>query len=82
MAALPARRGVRAGSGPPAEPEQRAAGGSNGTVGAVAVDESGGLAAATSTGGMTAKPPGRVGDTPVIGALANLHVAHLCVTAG
>ena len=57
--------------------EQRAAGGSNGTVGAVAVDESGGLAAATSTGGMTAKPPGRVGDTPVIGALANLRGASL-----
>jgi len=40
----------------------------HGTVGAVALDLSGNLAAATSTGGMTAKPPGRVGDTPVIGA--------------
>ncbi len=40
----------------------------HGTVGAVARDESGALAAATSTGGMTAKLPGRVGDTPVIGA--------------
>lgn len=40
----------------------------HGTVGAVARDAQGGLAAATSTGGMTAKAPGRVGDTPVIGA--------------
>jgi len=39
-----------------------------GTVGAVARDRQGHLAAATSTGGMTAKLPGRVGDTPVIGA--------------
>jgi beta-aspartyl-peptidase (threonine type) len=38
------------------------------TVGAVARDSHGNLAAATSTGGMTAKPPGRVGDTPVFGA--------------
>src|SRR5581483_11505657 len=40
----------------------------HGTVGAVARDSSGGLAAATSTGGMTGKLPGRVGDTPIIGA--------------
>ncbi|PYE82564.1 isoaspartyl peptidase/L-asparaginase family protein [Pseudoroseicyclus aestuarii] len=40
----------------------------HGTVGAVALDEAGHLAAATSTGGMTAKAPGRVGDTPMIGA--------------
>jgi L-asparaginase / beta-aspartyl-peptidase len=40
----------------------------HGTVGAVARDRHGNLAAATSTGGMTAKAPGRVGDTPVIGA--------------
>ncbi|WP_374292925.1 isoaspartyl peptidase/L-asparaginase family protein [Paenirhodobacter enshiensis] len=40
----------------------------HGTVGAVALDLSGNLAAATSTGGMTAKAPGRIGDTPVIGA--------------
>jgi beta-aspartyl-peptidase (threonine type) len=39
-----------------------------GTVGAVAFDQQGNLAAATSTGGMTNKRPGRVGDTPVIGA--------------
>ncbi|MCC5961662.1 MAG: isoaspartyl peptidase/L-asparaginase [Rhodobacteraceae bacterium] len=40
----------------------------HGTVGAVARDVRGHLAAATSTGGMTAKAPGRVGDTPLIGA--------------
>ena len=40
----------------------------HGTVGAVACDRHGDLAAATSTGGMTAKSPGRVGDSPVIGA--------------
>ncbi len=39
-----------------------------GTVGAVAVDRQGNLAAATSTGGMTAKRYGRIGDSPVIGA--------------
>lgn len=39
-----------------------------GTVGAVAVDRYGDLAAATSTGGMTAKRWGRVGDAPLIGA--------------
>src|SRR5579863_8278658 len=39
-----------------------------GTVGAVACDAKGNLAAATSTGGMTNKRPGRVGDSPIIGA--------------
>lgn len=39
-----------------------------GTVGAVACDSAGNLAAATSTGGMTNKKFGRVGDTPIIGA--------------
>src|SRR5256885_9253269 len=39
-----------------------------GTVGAVALDGDGNLAAATSTGGMTNKRPGRVGDSPIIGA--------------
>ena len=39
-----------------------------GTVGAVALDAHGHLAAATSTGGMTAKRFGRVGDSPLIGA--------------
>jgi L-asparaginase / beta-aspartyl-peptidase len=40
----------------------------HGTVGAVALDRNGNLAAATSTGGTTNKRPGRIGDTPVIGA--------------
>ncbi len=55
--------------------KQRAAGADDGdparkhgTVGAVARDRAGHLAAATSTGGMTAKAPGRVGDSPLIGA--------------
>jgi beta-aspartyl-peptidase (threonine type) len=39
-----------------------------GTVGAVARDAQGNLAAGTSTGGMTGKMPGRVGDSPIIGA--------------
>jgi beta-aspartyl-peptidase (threonine type) len=39
-----------------------------GTVGAVALDFSGNLAAATSTGGMTNKQWGRIGDSPIIGA--------------
>lgn len=39
-----------------------------GTVGAVALDKQGNLAAATSTGGMTFKKYGRIGDSPVIGA--------------
>lgn len=39
-----------------------------GTVGAVAIDADGNLAAATSTGGMTGKRWGRIGDSPIIGA--------------
>lgn len=39
-----------------------------GTVGAVALDQSGHVAAATSTGGMTGKRWGRIGDSPIIGA--------------
>ena len=39
-----------------------------GTVGAVAIDKKGNISAATSTGGMTNKMPGRVGDTPIIGS--------------
>lgn len=41
---------------------------SGGTVGACAIDARGHVAAATSTGGMTAKRPGRVGDSPIVGA--------------
>lgn len=50
-------------SGDPIDPEHKF-----GTVGAVAIDELGNLAAATSTGGMTNKQAGRVGDSPIIGA--------------
>jgi beta-aspartyl-peptidase (threonine type) len=39
-----------------------------GTVGAVALDRRGDLAAGTSTGGLTNKPVGRIGDSPIIGA--------------
>jgi beta-aspartyl-peptidase (threonine type) len=49
-------------------PDTRTDADRHGTVGAVARDGFGNLAAGTSTGGMTAKRPGRVGDTPVIGA--------------
>ena len=48
------------------EPLPRAEGGS--TVGAVALDRHGALAAATSTGGLTNQLPGRVGDSPIPGA--------------
>lgn len=40
----------------------------HGTVGAVALDQSAGMAAATSTGGIFGKLEGRIGDTPLIGA--------------
>lgn len=48
-----------------------------GTVGCVALDQNGNLAAATSTGGRTGKLPGRIGDSPVIGAgtFANQNMA-------
>ncbi|KAK2761793.1 hypothetical protein FQN54_001621 [Arachnomyces sp. PD_36] len=41
---------------------------SQGTVGCVCLDRYGGLAVATSTGGLTNKKPGRIGDTPTLGA--------------
>ena len=55
-----------------------------GTVGAVALDVHGNVAAATSTGGMTGKPRGRVGDTPIIGAgtWADTSVAVSCTGVG
>lgn len=55
-----------------------------GTIGAVARDASGRLAAATSTGGLRGKLPGRVGDTPVIGAgcWADERVAVSCTGIG
>jgi beta-aspartyl-peptidase (threonine type) len=64
------------GARPPAPPKRSSRGADAlllderkfGTVGAVALDRAGNLAAATSTGGMTNKRFGRVGDAPVIGA--------------
>ena len=56
-----------------------------GTVGAVALDLNGNLAAATSTGGMTNKLPGRVGDSPLVGAgcyANNASVAVSCTGTG
>ncbi len=57
---------------------------SHGTVGAVALDTRGNLAAATSTGGTFNKRPGRVGDTPLIGAgtWADKMVAVSCTGTG
>ncbi len=52
-----------------------------GTVGAVALDMEGNLAAATSTGGMTGKRYGRVGDVPVIGAGTYANNASCAVSA-
>ncbi len=52
-----------------------------GTVGAVALDASGNLAAATSTGGMTNKRWGRIGDSPIIGAGTYANNASCAVSA-
>lgn len=58
--------------------------GEGGTVGAVCRDADGLLAAATSTGGIQGQPPGRVGDSPVIGAgtWADRRVAVSCTGKG
>jgi isoaspartyl peptidase/L-asparaginase-like protein (Ntn-hydrolase superfamily) len=53
----------------------------HGTVGAVALDQQGDLAAATSTGGYTGKLPGRVGDSPIIGA-GNYADNRACAVSG
>jgi beta-aspartyl-peptidase (threonine type) len=60
------------------------AGGDRGTVGAVCLDRRGSLAAATSTGGVRGQPPGRVGDSPLIGAgtWADGNVAVSCTGDG
>jgi len=56
----------------------------HGTVGAVALDQSGGMAAATSTGGTFGKLEGRVGDSPMIGAgtWADDNIAISCTGTG
>jgi isoaspartyl peptidase/L-asparaginase-like protein (Ntn-hydrolase superfamily) len=58
--------------------------GDGGTVGAVCLDADGLLAAATSTGGLSGQRPGRVGDSPVIGAgtWADRRVAVSCTGKG
>ncbi len=53
----------------------------HGTVGAVALDKNGNLAAATSTGGTTNKRAGRVGDSPIIGAGTYANNATCAVSA-
>jgi len=52
-----------------------------GTVGCVALDKAGNLAAGTSTGGMTNKKFGRIGDAPIIGAGTYAHNATCAVSA-
>ena len=59
---------------------RRRAEGHHGTVGAVALDADGRLAAATSTGGYTGKLPGRVGDSPLVGA--GTYADELCAVSG
>lgn len=56
----------------------------HGTVGAVCLDTVGNLAAATSTGGISGQPPGRVGDSPLFGAgtWADAGVAVSCTGDG
>lgn len=69
--AAPAKTKTKTKPGKPqgyAEPPIFTEGRKYGTVGAVALDRYGNLAAATSTGGMTNKRYGRVGDAPIIGA--------------
>ena len=63
-------------------PRPSAAPGSMGTVGAVALDRAGNLAAATSTGGLTNKRPGRVGDSPLIGAGTYANNNQSCAVSG
>ena len=76
-------------SGVPAEPDARGQlvhdEGKRGTVGCVALDVHGNVAAGTSTGGTTAKRWGRVGDSPIIGAgtyASNQAAAVSCTGAG
>lgn len=63
------------------EPPEAEDGAVYGTVGAVALDSAGNLAAATSTGGLTNKPQGRIGDSPIIGAGVYAENASVAVSA-
>ncbi|MEW1548857.1 isoaspartyl peptidase/L-asparaginase family protein [Streptomyces tsukubensis] len=78
MRAKEAERGAKAAA---RSPEALADLSSQGTVGAVAVDGRGDVAAATSTGGMTNKLPGRIGDSPLIGAGTYAKNSTLAVSA-
>jgi isoaspartyl peptidase/L-asparaginase-like protein (Ntn-hydrolase superfamily) len=68
----------------PARAAETRAATSTGTVGCIALDESGALAAATSTGGVNGKLAGRVGDSPIVGAgvWADSRVAISCTGVG
>jgi len=63
---------------------ERDSGAEGATVGAVCLDAAGVLAAATSTGGVRGQPPGRIGDSPLIGAgtWADARVAVSCTGDG
>lgn len=71
------RKGSSTKDGKPAVSDQD----HHGTVGAIALDRHGNLAAATSTGGTTNKLPGRVGDSPIIGAGTYANNATCAVSA-
>ena len=73
------RSGDAPGSADP--PASAAEGEKFGTVGAVALDDGGNLAAGTSTGGISDKKFGRVGDSPIIGAGTYAHNASCAVSA-
>jgi L-asparaginase / beta-aspartyl-peptidase len=62
--ATAAHNGARRADGEPIHSDAH----KHGTVGAVAVDARGNVAAGASTGGIAAKHPGRIGDTPIVGA--------------
>jgi beta-aspartyl-peptidase (threonine type) len=68
MVAEPSRAAYWAASAEPVAAAAERAGAVGDTVGAVARDARGGFAAATSTGGLLGKLPGRVGDSPIAGA--------------
>ena len=61
--------------------KSKKAGDGHGTVGVVALDQAGNLAAGTSTGGTVLKMPGRVGDSPIIGAGTYANNASCAVSA-